>query len=385
VSHGLGASGDTREVEQVTNWRSNRDCGRQTARKAVEKRKREVQRFKDDLQEIVITKPGTYLGRTGERLLIRREGKREAEIPLQAIRNISMLTTAGSMSAELLVAAAARGISIHLIGSDGRPLVRIGPPDAPLFQLSAAQARIAESAEGLNLAREFVRGKIRNQGNLLRYFGKHKDRRGGKRAGEETVRALETMEQVSRSLEHRTFGADLDLERNQLFGAEAQAAVAYWKAVRALLWQNVGFTGRVHQGAADPVNAALNYGYGILYSRLMSVLVRTGLNPSIGFLHKPRPGKAPLLYDFIEEFRAGAVDRVVFSFLNLGKTLAMADGRLESEARQELARAVLHRLQANTRYHGETATLLTVMEAQARLLVRHLEGKEPYESYILPW
>jgi CRISPR/Cas system-associated protein Csm6 len=67
-------------------------------RKAIEQRKREYQKLKQERQEILITKPGTYLGRTGERLLIRHAGKREAEIPLSLIRNITSLTKAISMS-----------------------------------------------------------------------------------------------------------------------------------------------------------------------------------------------------------------------------------------------------------------------------------------------
>ncbi len=201
---------------------------------------------------------------------------------------------------------------------------------------------------------------------------------------EESERALSAMDQVLRGLARREFGADLDLERNQLFAAEAQAAAAYWKAVKALLWQNVGFSGRIRQGATDPVNASLNYGYGILYSRVLSVLSRTGLNPTIGFLHKPQPRKAALLYDFIEEFRAAAVDRVVFSLLNLGKDLKMEDGRLDNGTRQMLAHAVLRRLQAGTRYHGEAASLLTVIEHQGRLLVRHIEGKSRTKVLCCP-
>jgi retron-type reverse transcriptase len=47
--------------------------------------------------------------------------------------------------------------------------------------------------------------------------------------------------------------------------------------------------------------------------------LRQGLaRTASGFLHKPQKGKAGLLYDFIEEFRAAAVDRCVLSWLNLG-------------------------------------------------------------------
>jgi CRISPR-associated protein Cas1 len=80
--------------------------------------------------------------------------------------------------------------------------------------------------------------------------------------------------------------------------------------MKALLWQRVGFEGRVRSGAPDLVNSMLNYGYGILYSRLLGVLLRTGLNVNISFLHKPQEGKTSLLFDFIEEFRPPVVDRV---------------------------------------------------------------------------
>jgi CRISP-associated protein Cas1 len=117
----------------------------------------------------------------------------------------------------------------------------------------------------------------------------------------------------------------------------------------------------------------------------LNVLVRAGLNVYIGFLHKPQPGKAGLLYDFIEEFRAAAVDRSVFGMLNLGAAADMDQGGLQIETRHDLARKVVHRLQAETRYHGESLPLEHVMELQAELLVRHIQGKDRYKTYVLPW
>jgi group II intron reverse transcriptase/maturase/CRISPR-associated endonuclease Cas1 len=287
-----------------------------TARRAVEKRKREYRKKKEDLQEILILHPGTYLGRTGERLLVRREGKREAEVPLSLIHGVTLLTTAASLSADLLCEAAARGISIHILGSDGKPAVRIGPPETPSYHLSLAQARLAGTREGLELARTIVLGKIRNQTNLLRYYAKYPERRGSAEYLPQTATAIQEMETIERSVAGRSFSEDVEFERGRLFSAEGQAASSYWRAVKSLLWQKPGFEGRVRKGAGDLVNSLLNYGYGILYTRLLAVLVRTGLNITIGFLHKPQPGKPALLYDFIEEFRTAAVDRVVFSMLN---------------------------------------------------------------------
>jgi CRISPR-associated endonuclease Cas1/group II intron reverse transcriptase/maturase len=355
------------------------------ARRAIEQRKKEYDKLKLERQEIIVTKPGTYLGRTGERILIRNHGKREAEIPLAMVRNITVLTKAVSLSGDLMSEVAARGINIVLAGSDGRPLVRVGAPEFAEHQLSLLQSTLAASAQGLELARTIVAGKIRNQGNLLRYYLKYPERRSDGDFLSAGNTALQEMETFRDSVLRRSFGDDPDLERNRLFAAEGQAAVSYWSAVRCLLWWKPGFDGRVRRGANDLVNSLLNYGYGILYSRLMNVLVRAGLNVYVGFLHKPQKGKAGLLYDFIEEFRAAAVDRAVFGLLNLGiEAKILADG-LDPETRRELARRVVERLQANTRYHGEAMPLERVAEQQAQLLVRHLEGKEPYKTWVLPW
>ena len=285
-----------------------------------------------------------------------------------------------------MVAAAERGISIHILGRDGKPEVRIGPLDSPAFHLSASQTKLATSESGLRLACEFIRGKIRNQSNVLRYFGKYQERRGEARVATEMGRALIEMAEAETRLEKLfdEVNTDLELLRGRIFSIEGRAASGYWRVVKTLIWQDVGFGGRIHQGATDPLNASLNYGYGILYSRLSSILARTGLNLSIGFLHKPRAGKPALLFDFIEEFRAAAVDRAVLSVLNLGKSIKMGtDGRLDMDSRHELATAVVRRLQSTVRYRAESMALHAV--EQSRLLVRHVEGKEEYRPWIMQW
>lgn len=355
------------------------------ARRAIEQRKKEYRKLKEEREEILVTKPGTYLGRTGERLLIRHEGKREAEIPLSMVRNITLLTKAVSLSGDLMSEASARGINIVLAGSDGRPLVRIGAPEMAEHQLSLAQSTMATGPAGLDLARIIVAGKIRNQVNLLRYYLKYPERRSDGDFLTAANTAVKEMEGARASVLGRSFGEDLELERNRLFASEGQAAASYWAAVRRLLWWKPGFDGRVRRGAADLVNSLLNYGYGILYSRLMNVLVRAGLNVYIGFLHKPQKGKAGLLYDFIEEFRAAAVDRTVFGLLNLGVEAKLTEEGLDPATRRDLAHKVVERLQSETRYHGEQLALERVMEQQAQLLVRHLEGRESYKTYVLPW
>jgi len=56
--------------------------------------------------------------------------------------------------------------------------------------------------------------------------------------------------------------------RRGLFLVEARAAAHYWGAFASLVPSSYGFPGRAHQNASDPVNKALNYGYGLLLGRV---------------------------------------------------------------------------------------------------------------------
>jgi len=72
-------------------------------------------------------------------------------------------------------------------------------------------------------------------------------------------------------------------------------------------------------------------------------------------------------------------------WLNLGVEPKQTDEGLDPDSRRDLARRVVERLQAETQYHGEKLPFERVIEQQEQLMVRHLEGKERYRTYVLPW
>jgi len=91
----------------------------------------------------------------------------------------------------------------------------------------------------------------------------------------------------------------------------------------------LGWPGREGRGAHDPLNAAFNYGYGVLYGQVERALVLAGLDPYAGFIHVDRPGKPSLTLDLIEEFRAPVVDRTILGMVNRGVAVELdGDGLL---------------------------------------------------------
>ncbi len=76
-----------------------------------------------------------------------------------------------------------------------------------------------------------------------------------------------------------------------------------------MIAEHLDFQGRMtssHQNnASDPVNLALNYGYGFLEGECRRAINAVGLEPAVGFLHDSSDyqTKQSLVYDLEEPFR----------------------------------------------------------------------------------
>jgi CRISPR-associated protein Cas1 len=71
----------------------------------------------------------------------------------------------------------------------------------------------------------------------------------------------------------------------------------------------------------------LNYAYAVLESQVRKATVAQGLDPTIGYLHTCRPGRAALVYDLMEPLRP-QVDRLVLNFVR-SHTITPSDFVLE--------------------------------------------------------
>lgn len=113
---------------------------------------------------------------------------------------------------------------------------------------------------------------------------------------------------------------------------EGQAASAYFRAWRNMPlrwkgtgrhpipddWHRIGSRGSSlsanNRRATHPVNALLNYAYGVLEGQVRRAIVINGLDPAIGILHAIQSGRASLVYDLMEPLRP-LVDRQVLRFV----------------------------------------------------------------------
>jgi len=345
-------------------------------------------------QHLIVEEFGAYIGKHSERLKVTKKGETLAQAPLLHLESVLITGPGVSISADAVRECAERGIPIHFISGSGTAYASLYSAGLTGTVLTRrAQLEAFKDGRGLAAAMAFASGKIQNQANLLKYMAKYRKETAPELYEELRLRSDEVrdhvfeLEQVRRLPEMRDGTATIDDMRSELMGIEGRAAQRYWGAIKQVLPEACGWPGREGRGASDPVNGALNYGYGILYGQVERALVLAGLDPYAGFAHADRPGKPSLTLDFIEEFRQPVVDRTVFGLVNKGVKLEQDDRkRFTPETAKMLAGKILERLESNEPYEGKKHPLRAIIQSQARHLATFLRGERTqYEAFVMSW
>ena len=330
---------------------------------------------------------------------------------------MSSLRAASALSSDLIEACTERGIEIAFLSFNGKPYAKLNSPSLTATVISRREQLAAYHDErGVEIAKRFAAGKLRNQINLVRYFGKYRKKSAPKKYDELVERATARLRRLMGDIQ--AFSKCRVLRRTgsrRLMSSEPRCSTLRAAPERS--------TGSASNGCCPPVdsrrenirvrsddvNALLNYGYGMLYSQVWSALALAGLEPFAGFLHVDRPGKPSLVLDFIEEFRQPIVDRVVFAMINKkfrveweepdddaaksahqsAKPDADPDAGtqryLSKGTRRALADRILERLQETERFERKDQKLCNIIQIQARHLAMFLRGERDYQPLVASW
>ncbi len=337
------------------------------------------------VRQLVISEYGAFVGKHQGRLRVSQDGEVLAEAPLLHLEQVLVIGEGIGLSADAVRACCTAGIPIHFLDPAGRPYAALYSAGLTGTVLTRREQLLAyKDRRGVELAVAFARGKIINQANFLRYAAKYRE----ETAPEVGCLLKKEAERMRDDLDELRYlkGDTVEEVRGQILSIEGRAAQRYWDALKAVVPESYGWPGRVTRGARDPVNATLNYGYGILYGQVERALVLAGLDPYGGFIHADRPGKPSLVFDLIEEFRTVVVDRTVVGMVTKGVKLEMEEGRLTEAARRTVAEKILERLEAAERYEKKRQPLRVILQSQARHIATFVRGdRAVYEPFIARW
>ena len=142
---------------------------------------------------------------------------------------------------------------------------------------------------------------------------------------------------------------------------EGVAAKRYW----ARLFQGLNFK-RDYDGG-DPINAALNYGYGIIRAIVARAIVGTGFNPTLGVHHHNRYNAFALADDLMEPLRP-VIDICVFRM--------QEENLLGSELTHDIKTRIVNQVNSHERFlvDGKQERIFETAALLAESLVKVYAG-----------
>jgi len=298
--------------------------------------------------------------------------KKKLEVSLVELDSIIFSVRGSSVSIAALIEASKHGIDI-VIMDNWRPIARLIPARYSGFlRLWHSQLKAHTSNRKIELAKTLAEGKLKNQRANLLYFSKTTT---DKKLHYQLRNAADN---INKTINNLTNSTTIDEVRQH----EAEGARWYWNTIKQLIPKNLGFKKRLKRFSLppgiepDPFNKALNIGYGILQKEVWRATFTVGLNPYIGFLHKPRPGRMSLVLDLMEEFRP-LIDRTLITMARkeTNKILKLNNKDTEQEGIIDVVKQVLTTLN-KTRDNIWT---------QARRLANTILNNEQYQPYRLPY
>jgi len=322
---------------------------------------------------------GGFVTRSRALVVVRRKKQVIFECPFDEVRCLTIEADGVALSTTVIDECAQRGIPVAVCRLSGKPVARILPARSPLnSSLVRKQVAARSGKSGTALVQAILSAKLSNQRALLLYHSKYRGRDAAVRGT--LIAAAGAISEHVRQIDLLT-GVPMWQAREQLFLAEAGAAAHYWQAFARLVPPQMGFTRRLHRGADDVVNKALNYCYALLLSRMWVAVHRSGMEPTLGLLHTGRRRSAGLVFDLMEPFRQPVVDKAVLGLIGRGAKLQLNDaGDLSLRTRSLLQKATARRLGP-----GGAGGLLQNIHSETRGFRRALSHGAAYRPYRMTW
>jgi|GEM_PF-2285068 len=310
----------------------------------------------------VITKPGILKRKDNTITFYSKSGT--YPIPIESIDAI-ILSSEVSFNSRVIRFLAEKGVVLHILGYFGKYYGSFVPQLIGDGSILVKQA-FSYTERRLEFAKAFVEGASANMLRNLVYYHKKK------KIGEESIIAL-------REYKNKIFKSK---SVNSLRGVEGNIRRVYFKEFDNILL--TGFDRRTRNPPKDFPNALLSWLYSLLYSFVATGIVRSGMTPSIGFLHELYTG-IPLVLDLSEIFKP-LVDRVFFKAINKKMiTQEMCESSnggiyLNRSGRIRASRLFLEKVN-ETVWHPELKRYTSyrgVLNYECRKLARSIENGDRY-------
>lgn len=324
------------------------------------------------MRDIYITNNGT-LSRKDNSLLFENE-KQKRTIPIQDVDNIFVFSEV-TINSKLLNFLSQTDISVYFFNYYGFYSGTFAPRKKNLSgKLLIQQVDCYTNVEKrLSLAKEVVLASIHNMRKTLMQY--------------ELKEEAEKMNDFKQGID------DVKSVQNLLL-KEAESKEFYYKQLNKIIKDpQFAFVKRVRHPPDNYINTLISFGNSLLYTAVLSEILKTQLDPTIAYLHEPFERRYSLNLDVADIFKPLIVDRIIFSLINrqqikpehFDKELNYC--HLNKEGRAIFLKEYDAKLQTTLKYPGinRNVSYKYMLRLECYKLIKYFLENEKYKAFRIYW
>lgn len=227
------------------------------------------------------------------------------------------------------------------------------------------------------LARAFVNGASANIYRNLRYY---------KNRGKDLDSVMEDISYFRNQI-------SLKEDVESLMGIEGNIRKSYYSVWSEIINQDIQFEKRVKRPPDNMINTLISFLNSMIYTKTLSEIFNTQLNPTISYLHEPGTSRFSLSLDISEVFKPLIVDRLIFSLLNknqINENSFLKETEL-LQLKESAVKTIVEGLDLRLKQtieHRElkrSVSYIRLIRLEAYKLVKHLLEEKVYEPFRIWW
>ena len=318
------------------------------------------------------------LKRKNNSITLYKENVLKKDIPIERIKDIYVFSEV-IYNSKLFEFLGSNGINVHMFNYYNYYVGSFYPKENKISgKLLVAQVmHYTDKEKRVKIAKEFI---IAASFNILRNLKYYQNR------GKELNIFIDEIEKLRIKLnECKTI--------EEIMGIEGNIRKVYYSSWKIIINQEIDFEKRIKRPPDTMVNVLISFLNSVLYTKTLSIIYQTQINPTISYLHEPGTKRFSLTLDICEVFKPLIVDRTIFSLLNKNiineKDFVKEDYYLRikeegmkkvlKELEETLKRTIMHKkIKRNVSYEH-------LIKLELYKLIKHLMEEQEYQGFKIWW
>lgn len=229
----------------------------------------------------------------------------------------------------------------------------------------------------LKIAREFVASGADNIYRNLRYYNGR---------GKDLAECMDYVKRIERTLEKAS-------TIEEIMGCEGSMRREYYRAWNIIINADINFEKRVKRPPDNMINTMISFCNSLLYTKILSEIYKTQINPTISYLHQPGTKRFSLALDISEVFKPLIVDRLIFALFN--KNIITEDDfddeigylRIKEKGIKRIVEEFEKRLKETIKHKtlNRDVSYKHLIRLEIYKLIKHIYGEEDYTGFRIWW